>query len=85
MANAIPYAIIDSAGRCINRSLWDGKSEWKLPPGCTVVPDPDGVHSIWKELEPEPDPLSMLTPEQKSALLALLQQQQPAYVESKDA
>ena len=71
--NAIPYAIIDSDGRCINRSLWDGETEWYPPEGCIAVPDPDGIHPIWQEPEPDPDPLAMLTPEQKTALLALLQ------------
>jgi hypothetical protein len=71
---ATPYAIIDSEGRCINRTLWDGETEWQPPAGCTAVPDLDGTHSIWQEPESDPDPLAALTPEQRTALLALLQQ-----------
>lgn len=76
MTNAIPYAIIDSEGRCINRTLWDGTTDWQPPEGCTAVPDPNNHYSIHQEPEPEPpaDPLATLTPEQKAALLALLQQ-----------
>lgn len=73
------YAILDSEGKCINRTVWDGVSDWQPPEGCTAVPDPDGLHQIYvepqPELEPEPDPLASLTPEQKAALVALLQGQ----------
>lgn len=72
------YAILDSEGKCINRTIWDGVSEWQPPEGCTAVPDPDGVYQIYvepqPEPEPDPDPLANLTPEQKTALIALLQQ-----------
>ena len=67
------YAILDSTGRCINRCLWDGISDWQPPEGCTAVPDPDNLHQIYVEPQPEPDPLATLTDEQKAALLALLQ------------
>jgi hypothetical protein len=70
------YAILDSEGRCINRILWDGESEWQPPEGCTAVADPDNLHSVYVEPEPEPaDPLATLTDEQKAAILALLQSQ----------
>ena len=70
----IQYAILDSEGRCINRVLWDGESDWQPPEGCTAVSDPNNNHPIYVEpqLEPEYDPLATLTPEQKAALLALL-------------
>jgi hypothetical protein len=40
------------------------------------VPDPDNLHPIYTEPQPEPevDPLTSLTDEQKAALLALLQE-----------
>lgn len=70
------YAILNAEGICINRILWDGESEWQPPEGCTAVADPDNLHPIYREPEPEPvDPLASLTEEQKAALLALLQQQ----------
>jgi hypothetical protein len=71
------YAILNSDGRCINRVLWDGQSDWQPPEGCTAVPDPDNLHPIYVEPqpEPEPDPLATLTDEQKAAILALLQRQ----------
>ena len=73
----IQYAILDSEGRCINRVLWDGESDWQPPEGCIAVADSDNTHPIYVEpqLEPEYDPLVSLTPEQKAALLALLQLQ----------
>ena len=48
---AIPYAILNSEGRCINITLWDGATEWHPPDGCTAVPDPDHQHQIWSEPE----------------------------------
>lgn len=70
------YAILNAAGHCINRILWDGISDWQPPEGCTAVPDPDSIHSIYTEPQPEAqaDPLATMTAEQKAALLALLQQ-----------
>ena len=74
MNNAIPYAILNAEGRCINRSLWDGITDWQPPEGCTAVPDPDNLHPIYREpqFKPAADPLTNLTPEQKAALLELL-------------
>lgn len=54
MTNAIPYAILNAEGRCINRSLWDGITDWQPPEGCTAVPDPDNLHPIYQEPQPEP-------------------------------
>lgn len=71
MTNAIPYAIFNAEGRCINRSLWDGITDWQPPEGCTAVPDPDNLHPIYQESRVEP--VVDLTPEQKAALLAMLQ------------
>lgn len=72
------YAIINSEGKCINRVVWDGVTPWEPPAGCTAVYDPDNQHPIYIEpqLIPEeaPDPLSTLTPEQKQALINLLQE-----------
>jgi hypothetical protein len=70
------YAIHNAQGDCINRVLWDGASDWQPPEGCTAVPDPDNLHPIHQEPQPEPevDPLASLTDEQKAALLDLLQQ-----------
>jgi hypothetical protein len=69
------YAILDSTGRCVNRVLWDGISDWQPPDGCIAVADPENLHPIYVEPQPEPetDPLATLTDEQKAALLALLQ------------
>ncbi|MFZ9654551.1 MAG: hypothetical protein ACO29V_02840 [Limnohabitans sp.] len=71
------YAVLDGNGTCVNRVLWDGESSWQPPDGCTVVADPDGVYQV---PTPEPDPapdlevlLSELTPDQKTALHALLE------------
>ena len=68
------YAILNADRVCINRILWDGEADWQPPDGCTAVADPDNLHPIYVEpyLEPDPDPLASLTPEQKAALLALL-------------
>jgi hypothetical protein len=71
------YAVLDSEGKCINRIKWDGVTEWQPPDGCTAVADPDNLHPVFSEqvVESDPDPLSILTDEQKAALLALLQAQ----------
>jgi len=71
----IAYAILDLEGKCINRVLWDGKTEWQPPEGCTAVPDPDNLHPIYQEPQPETsvDLFGNLTDEQKAALIALLQ------------
>lgn len=67
------YAILNADGQCINRILWDGESDWQPPEGCTAVADPDNLHPIYQEPQPEPeDPLANLTDEQKAAILALL-------------
>jgi len=72
----IQYAILNSEGRCINRCEWDGITEWQPPEGCTAIPDPDNLHPIYTEPQPEPeakaDPLADLTAEQKAALIELL-------------
>jgi hypothetical protein len=70
------YAILNSEGQCINRVLWDGETQWQPPEGCTAVADPDNLHPIYAEPQPESaaDTLATLTEEQKAALLALLQQ-----------
>ena len=71
------YAILDSEGKCINRIVWDGVSDWQPPEGCTAVADPYNALPIYQESRPEPpaDPLANLTEEQTAALIALLQQQ----------
>jgi hypothetical protein len=71
------YAILNAQGKCINRILWDGESDWQPPEGCTAVADPDNALPIYQEPRPEPpaDPLANLTEEQTAALIALLQQQ----------
>lgn len=70
----IPYAILDAEGRCINRTLWDGMTDWQPPKDCTAVPDPDNQYPIDQEPQFElvADPLASLTAEQKAALLELL-------------
>lgn len=69
------YAILDTDGKCINRVLWDGESDWQPPESCTAVADPNNRHPIYREHDPQPaDPLATLNPEQKAALLAFLQQ-----------
>lgn len=74
---SIQYAIINAEGQCINRILWDGESNWQPPEGCTAVADPDNLHPIYVEPQAEvpKDPLASLTPEQKAALVAIIQQQ----------
>jgi hypothetical protein len=68
------YAILNAEGRCINRILWDGESDWQPPEGCTAVADPESNYSIpLPEPQPPADPLASLTDEQKAALIALLQ------------
>ena len=59
------FAILNAKGVCINRCLWDGMSEWQPPEGCTAIADPDNLHPIYVEPQPEPDldPLASLTPE----------------------
>lgn len=37
------YAILDADGNCINRTVWDGQTDWQPPEGCTAVPDPNGT------------------------------------------
>jgi hypothetical protein len=78
------YAILNSDGRCINRVLWDGESNWQPPEGCTAVPDPDNLHPIYVEPQAETQTasetdlsavLSALTEEQKQTLLNLLSPQ----------
>lgn len=52
------YAILNSEGRCIDRTIWDGQSEWRPPDGYMAVPDPHGRHQIWSEpsnVAPQPD------------------------------
>ena len=77
MVLVMNYAILDAEGRCINRILWDGETGWQPPAGCTAVADPDNLHQIYTEPQPESpaDPLASLTPEQKAALIALLSNQ----------
>lgn len=73
------YAVLNEEGKCINRVVWDGKSPWSPPEGCTAVYDPDNQYPIYIEPQPEPetpvDPLASLTQEQKEALINLLQNQ----------
>lgn len=47
------YAILDSEGKCLNRIIWDGKSDWRPPEGCTAVVDSDNVYQIHTELAEE--------------------------------
>jgi hypothetical protein len=70
------YAVLNAEGKCINRILWDGESNWQPPQGCTAVADPDNLYRVYQEPQTDAnDPLASLTEEQKSALLALLQKQ----------
>lgn len=55
------FAIFNADGVCINRILWDGVTNWHPPDGCTAVADPDNLHPIY--VEPQPDPLDPLPPE----------------------
>lgn len=74
------YAILDSEGKCINRTVWDGISPWQPPEGCTAVLDNEGIYQIESPVQPvvEPAPtpvddiLLSLTDEQKQQLIALL-------------
>lgn len=45
------YAILNADGKCINRIVWDGETNWQPPAGCTAVADPDNFYSIYKEPE----------------------------------
>lgn len=75
----ISYAILNQEGKCINRCLWDGVSEWQPPEGCTTIADPDNQYPIYQEPVPAPvitgntleEVLSTLTDEQKAALAEL--------------
>ena len=40
------YAILDADGNCINRTVWDGHTDWQPPEGCTAVPDPNRKYQI---------------------------------------
>lgn len=40
------FAVIDGSGRCINRVIWDGVSDWQPPEGCTAVPDNEGLYLL---------------------------------------
>ena len=74
MTTLIPYAIINSDGICCNRILWDGVSDWQPPKDCTAIPDPDVLYPIHQEPQSQStDPLATLTPEQRQALLQILQ------------
>lgn len=76
----IPYAILNQEGKCVNRCLWDGVSDWQPPEGHTAIPDPDNQYPIYQEPAPPPvstgntleEVLSTLTDEQKAALADLL-------------
>jgi hypothetical protein len=57
------YAILNSQGKCINRTVWDGKSDWQPPDGCTAIPDPNGNHPLTSD-QPASLPAE-LTTEQK--------------------
>jgi hypothetical protein len=57
------YAILDSEGKCINRTIWDGQSDWQPPEGCTAVADPDNLHPI--DLPEQTPPAVEPTAEQK--------------------
>lgn len=47
------YAILDLEGKCRNRILWDGESDWQPAEGCTAVVDSDNVYQIHRELKEE--------------------------------
>jgi len=64
--DVIVYAIVDSEGRCINITLWDGVTEWHPPDGCTAVPDPDGQYQIWSEPERARDEQGRFIPDDPS-------------------
>lgn len=36
------YAIVNN-GVVENFIVWDGISQWDVPPGCTLIPVPDGT------------------------------------------
>lgn len=55
----ISYAILDSEGRCINRTLWDGVSDWQPPTGCSAIPDPDELYPI----EQNPEVMASIPPD----------------------
>lgn len=57
------YAVFNSEGKCINRTVWDGQAKWQPPQGCTAIPDPDGNHTLTSD-QPVSSPAA-LTPEQK--------------------
>ena len=57
------YAILNSEGKCINRTVWDGQTDWQPPEGCTAVADPDNLYPI--DLPQSALPAVELTAEQK--------------------
>ena len=72
------YAILNSEGICVNRTVWDGVSPWSPPEGCTAVPDDEGLYQVPSPPQPEPpaptpdDVLLSLTDEQKQQLIQIL-------------
>lgn len=45
------YAVLDPDGKCVNRIVWDGKTPWQAPEGCSAVPDPDRNYPLPQQVQ----------------------------------
>lgn len=43
------YAVLDKDGNVVNVIVWDKKSEWEPPKGCTIEFYNSGKHEFRKE------------------------------------